>query len=105
MIQSMRMVPSCVYKDCIERPLDGRAYCAKHKPAESPVKEPNYWTLPIPELSAMLARLKHAGVRETVTDSDGSIIREATHHYAGCTRCIIEDIIRQRSDPRWQNRA
>src|SRR5689334_20911330 len=34
----MRMVPSCVYKDCLERPLEGRAYCAKHRPGAMPTK-------------------------------------------------------------------
>lgn len=56
----------------------------------------NYYALTIPQLIAARDRLKHAGVQETITDSHGAILREVTHHYAGCTRCLIEDIIRQK---------
>lgn len=56
----------------------------------------NLWLMPIPKLEEKLKVLKHAGAFEQVIDSEGRIIHERTHHYLGCTRCLIEGIIQQR---------
>jgi hypothetical protein len=60
------------------------------------VSEPNYYAIPIDQLRAKLAGLNHAGIHEIVTDSDGKIILERDHHYLGCKRCLIEEIIQER---------
>jgi hypothetical protein len=61
------------------------------------VSEPNYYTLPLAQLRILASGLRHAGVHEIITDSEGKVIGEKTHHYLGCKRCAIEDIIHERS--------
>ena len=62
----------------------------------NPLSAPNYWTISLGELRDLLVGLRHAGVHEITTDSDGQIIGEKDHHYLGCKRCLIEEIIAAR---------
>ena len=60
------------------------------------MSEPNYYTLPLAQLRVLAASMKHAGVHEIITDSEGKTIGEKTHHYLGCKRCQIEETITER---------
>lgn len=58
--------------------------------------ESNLWLVPLDELRERLHQMKHAKIYEFISGCDGERTGEQEKHFMGCSRCLIEDIIRQR---------